>query len=237
MPESGKRIFASSGISSSLDTVLGPVIGATYSSRLTNFKKSNPNLLSDKSLSNNSSKSSSGSSLTLTNNNNTNSSVNNNVTSLKFPHHQFYNSQISTSNNWNNINVRSNSLCSQKVSNWMIWRPYQYSNIVLQFWCLIAINCLRKQIKFSRLAVTTWFSPNVQRNSEMKLKFILFRQTKSTLDLWYFKILRIRLYSGAYINYISNSRFFLFTNQILKRAESFFLSRLSSSRLPQNIEL
>lgn len=119
MSDSGKRIFTSSGISSSLDTVLGPVIGATFLNS-NSSKKSNPNLLSEKSLS--SSKSSSGSSLTLTNNKNVNNSVSNNVTSLQFPHHQFYNSQISTSANWNNINIRSNSLCSQKVRHSQIWR-------------------------------------------------------------------------------------------------------------------
>lgn len=112
MSESGKRIFTSSGISASLDTVLATTIGAN---KLTNYKKSNPNLLiSEKSLSNNSSKSSSGSSLTLTNNNNHNSPSSN----VTFPHHQFYSSQshipVSTSSNWNN-NI-SSSLCSQKVS-------------------------------------------------------------------------------------------------------------------------
>jgi hypothetical protein len=117
MSEPGKRIFTATGISSSLDTVLATTLG-NYSSRLTNYKKSsNPNLLSEKSLSNNSSKSSSGSSLTLTNNNINNNSANNNViTNQQFPHHQFYSSQISNSSNWNNnLNIRSNSVCSQKV--------------------------------------------------------------------------------------------------------------------------
>lgn len=117
MSESGKRIFASAGISSSLDTVLATTL-PNYHNRLTSYKKSNSNLISEKSLSNNSSKSSSGSSLTLTNNT---SSANNNVTnsnsSIQYPHHQFYSSQISTSANWNNnINIRTSSICSQKVS-------------------------------------------------------------------------------------------------------------------------
>lgn len=118
MSESEKRIYTSSGISASLDTVLATTIGTN---KLSNYKKSSPNLLiSEKSLSNNSSKSSSGSSLTLTNNNHKNNknSPNSNVTSLQFPHHQFYSSQshipVSTSSNWNN-NI-STSLCSQKVS-------------------------------------------------------------------------------------------------------------------------
>lgn len=116
MSESGKRIFTSSGISASLDTVLATTIGTN---KLSNYKKSNTNLLiSEKSLSNNSSKSSSGSSLTLTNNNNHNNNNNNSPSSNVFPHHQFYSSQsnipVSTSSNWNN-NI-SNSLCSQKVS-------------------------------------------------------------------------------------------------------------------------
>lgn len=111
-----KRIFASSGISSSLDTVLATTLGQNYSNRLSSYKKSNSNLISEKSLSNHSSKSSSGSSLTLTNNNNVNGSANP-AANQQFPHHQFYSSQISTSNNWNSaINIRSNSLCSQKVS-------------------------------------------------------------------------------------------------------------------------
>lgn len=117
MSEPGKRIFTSAGISSSLDTVLATAIGTNYNNRLiTSYKKSNPNLISEKSLSNNSSKSSSGSSLTLTNNNN--NSANNNSPTNQFPHHQFYSSQqqISHSSNWNNnINIRNNSLCSQKV--------------------------------------------------------------------------------------------------------------------------
>lgn len=122
MSESGKRIFASAGISSSLDTVLATTLGTNYHTN--RLKKSNPNLISEKSLSNNSSKSSSGSSLTLTNNlNNVNSTTTNNITnSQQFPHHQFYQtqiSQISTSSNWNsNLNIRSNSICSQKVSSW-----------------------------------------------------------------------------------------------------------------------
>lgn len=134
MSESGKRIFASPGISSSLDTVLATAIGTNYNNRLlTNYKKSNPNLLSEKSLSNNSSKSSSGSSLTLTNNNNSNGVNNSNSPANQFPHHQFYASQqISNSTNWNNnINIRSNSLCSQKVrrSNlWLYWAsPFEDS--------------------------------------------------------------------------------------------------------------
>lgn len=116
MSESGKRIFTSAGISSSLDTVLATAIGTNFNNRLSKHKKSNSNLLSDKSLSNNSSKSSSGSSLTLTNNNKNSPEIN--VPSIQFPHHQFYSSQqISTSANWNNINIRSNSICSQqKVS-------------------------------------------------------------------------------------------------------------------------
>jgi hypothetical protein len=110
MSETSKRIFASAGISSSLDTVLATTLCANYHNRL---KKSNPNLISDKSLSNNSSKSSSGSSLTLTNNNTNNQ----NVSSPQYPHHQFYQTQISTSSNWNNnINIRANSICSQKVN-------------------------------------------------------------------------------------------------------------------------
>lgn len=118
MSDSSKRIFTSAGISSSLDTVLATTLCTNYPNRL---KKSNPNLLSEKSLSNNSSKSSSGSSLTLTNNNNNNNSnVNNlnNVSSgLQYPHHQFYQTQISTSTNWNNnLNIRSSSICSQKVN-------------------------------------------------------------------------------------------------------------------------
>lgn len=126
MSVSGKKIFTATGISSSLDTVLATTLGPSYNNRLTNFKKSNPNLLSEKSLSNQSSKSSSGSSLTLTNNNtnngnnNTGSANNNNVINQanQYPHHQFYSSQISTSANWNsNINIRSNSVCSQKVRN------------------------------------------------------------------------------------------------------------------------
>ncbi|CRL03671.1 CLUMA_CG016512, isoform A [Clunio marinus] len=99
MSEQGKRIFASSGISSSLDTVLATTLGSNYHNRLTNCKKSNSNLISEKSLSNNSSKSSSGCSLSLTNHT-INNSVNNNSTSNQFPHHQFYSSQISTSANW-----------------------------------------------------------------------------------------------------------------------------------------
>ena len=109
MSETSKRIFASAGISSSLDTVLATTLGTNYNNRL---KKSNPNLISEKSLSNNSSKSSSGSSLTLTNNLHTN---NQNDISLQYPHHQFYQTQISTSTNWNN-NLKSNSIFSQKVS-------------------------------------------------------------------------------------------------------------------------
>ncbi|KAG5677194.1 hypothetical protein PVAND_006974 [Polypedilum vanderplanki] len=114
MPE--KKIFAAAGISTSLDTVLATTLGTNYHSRL---KKSNPNLLSEKSLSNNSSKSSSGSSLTLTNNNHNNNSLNcANGNVNQYPHHQFYCSQISqisTSANWNSTASRS-SLCSQKVS-------------------------------------------------------------------------------------------------------------------------
>lgn len=118
MSESGRRIFATAGISSSLDTVLATAIGTNYNNhKNNNHKKSSSNLCSEKSLSNNSSKSSSGSSLTLTNNN-SNNAVNNNVSPLQFPHHQFYNSQqtISTSANWSNVNIRSASVCSQKVS-------------------------------------------------------------------------------------------------------------------------
>lgn len=116
MSDKGKRIFASSGISSSLDTVLATTLGQNYSKNYSSYKKSNSNLISEKSLSNHSSKSSSGSSLTLTNNNNSNGSANP-APGPQFPHHQFYSSQISTSNNWNSaFNIRSNSLCSQKVS-------------------------------------------------------------------------------------------------------------------------
>lgn len=115
MSESGKKIFTSAGISTSLDTVLATTLGTNYHNRLSNYnKKSSNNLISEKSLSNNSSKSSSGSSLTLTNNNNnnTNNIINN---SNQYPHHQFYSSQISTSaNNWNNT-IRTSSICSQKV--------------------------------------------------------------------------------------------------------------------------
>lgn len=121
MSDSGKRIFTTAGISTSLDTVLATTLGTAYHSRL---KKSNANLLSEKSLSNNSSKSSSGSSLTLTNNqniqNNSANCASNNPN--QFPHHQFYCSQlshISTSANWNNNNSSSggrSSICSQKVS-------------------------------------------------------------------------------------------------------------------------
>lgn len=113
MSERGKKIFAAAGISTSLDTVLATTLGTTYHSRL---KKSNPNLLSEKSLSNNSSKSSSGSSLTLTNNNNNNSNNNNNIINSEknqYPHHQFYCSQISTSANWHS---NRNSISSQKVN-------------------------------------------------------------------------------------------------------------------------
>lgn len=120
MSERGKKIFAAAGISTSLDTVLATTLGTTYHSRL---KKSNPNLLSEKSLSNNSSKSSSGSSLTLTNNTNNIQNNNNNINCAnnntnQYPHHQFYCSQlsqISTSANWNN--TTRNSICSQKVIN------------------------------------------------------------------------------------------------------------------------
>lgn len=117
MSERSKKIFAAAGISTSLDTVLATTLGTTYHSRL---KKSNPNLLSEKSLSNNSSKSSSGSSLTLTNNtssNNNNSPNCVNSNPNQYPHHQFYCSQlshISTSSNWNS--TTRNSICSQKVS-------------------------------------------------------------------------------------------------------------------------
>lgn len=90
MSELGKCTFTE-GISKSLDTVLVTTLGTTYHNRL---KKSNPNLLkSEKSLSNNSSKSSNGSSLTIT--------TNQNPESHQYPHHQFYSSQISTSENWN----------------------------------------------------------------------------------------------------------------------------------------
>lgn len=132
MSVSGKKIFASAGISTSLDTVLATTLGNSYQNRLNNYKRSN-NLLSEKSLSNDSSKSSSGSSLTLTNNNNNNINNNNNNNHISreisnnnnnspnsfnpFPHHQFYSSQISTSaNNWNN-SLRSCSISSQKVTN------------------------------------------------------------------------------------------------------------------------
>ena len=162
MSETGKRIFATAGISSSLDTVLATTLGTNYGNRL-GYKKSNNNLLSEKSLSNNSSKSSSGSSLTLTNNNNNNNSpnnTNNGVSSVQFPHHQFYSSQvsqvsgISTSANWNNnLNIRSNSLCSQsKVNLWHSTAPTPASYSLLfsnrslknQF---IDFNCLRKRAK------------------------------------------------------------------------------------------
>jgi hypothetical protein len=121
MSDAGKKIFTTAGISSSLDTVLVTTLGTSYTSRL---KKSNPNLLSEKSLSNNSSKSSSGSSLTLTNNNNNNNNSNcnnnnnNSANTNQYPHHQFYCSlsQISTSANWNNSVTGRNSICSQKVS-------------------------------------------------------------------------------------------------------------------------
>lgn len=107
MSENSKRIFASAGISSSLDTVLATTLGTTNY----RLKKSNTNLLSEKSLSYNSSKSSSGSSLTITNNNiNNQSFVNGNEQQSFQPHHQFYQTQISTSSNWNN------SICSQKVN-------------------------------------------------------------------------------------------------------------------------
>jgi hypothetical protein len=112
---SEKKIFAAAGISTSLDTVLATTLGTNYHSRL---KKSNPNLLSEKSLSNNSSKSSSGSSLTLTNNANNNNTNCANNNANQYPHHQFYCSQISqisTSANWNSPTGR-NSICSQKVS-------------------------------------------------------------------------------------------------------------------------
>jgi hypothetical protein len=121
MSDSGKRIFTTAGISTSLDTVLATTLGTTYHHRL---KKSNTNLLSDKSLSNNSSnssKSSSGSSLTLTNNQNFQNSVNNTNNCnnpTQFPHHQFYCSQlsqISTSANWNSA-ARSSICSQQKVS-------------------------------------------------------------------------------------------------------------------------
>lgn len=122
MSDSGKRIFTTAGISTSLDTVLATTLGTTYHHRL---KKSNTNLLSDKSLSNNSSnssKSSSGSSLTLTNNQNIQNSANNNNNYnnplTQFPHHQFYCSQlsqISTSANWNSA-ARSSICSQQKVS-------------------------------------------------------------------------------------------------------------------------
>lgn len=135
----GKQIFTSAGISSSLDTVLATTLNNNY--RL-NYKRSNNNLLSEKSLSNNSSKSSSGSSLTLTNNNN-NSANSNNVPSAQFPHHQFYSSQISTSANWNsNINIRSNSLCSQKVRRTHVRTTAScVSSPQIRF---IYFNCLRK---------------------------------------------------------------------------------------------
>ncbi|XP_070494854.1 calcium release-activated calcium channel protein 1 isoform X1 [Chironomus tepperi] len=145
MSERGKKIFAAAGISTSLDTVLATTLGTTYHSRL---KKSNPNLLSEKSLSNNSSKSSSGSSLTLTNNNNINSN-NNNINSEKnqYPHHQFYCSQISTSANWHS---NRNSISSQKrrsglstglamsqtdefhTPNYLSWRKLQLSRAKLK---------------------------------------------------------------------------------------------------------
>lgn len=132
MSESGKRIFASTGISSSLDTVLATTL-PNYHNRLTSYKKSNSNLISEKSLSNNSSKSSSGSSLTLTNNT---SSANNNVINsncnTQYPHHQFYSSQISTSANWNNnIDIRSSSICSQKVSDPYSVRKLQMEHFVV----------------------------------------------------------------------------------------------------------
>lgn len=163
MSESNKRIFTSAGISSSLDTVLATAIGTDYNSRLSKHKKNHSILLSEKSLSNNSSKSSSGSSLTLTNNNKS-SGDSNNVPSIQFPHHQFYSSQqISTSANWNNINIRSNSICSQqKVSSescfeiW--WQQFSFSNptdVQLFHFIVIGFNWLRKQARFSRLAAST----------------------------------------------------------------------------------
>lgn len=147
------KIFApSSGISSSLDTVLATTLGSSYNNRL-KFKQSNPTLLSEKSISNHSSKSSSGSSLTLTNCNNNSASANSftNPTN-QFPHHQFYTGQISTSANWNsNINIRSNSVCSQKVNSWNFRRAVNSSKFVILAETRAAIddvklvNCASKQ--------------------------------------------------------------------------------------------
>lgn len=144
MSDSGKRIFTTAGISTSLDTVLATTLGSAYHSRL---KKSNANLLSEKSLSNNSSKSSSGSSLTLTNNQNIQNQQNNSAnctTNNQFPHHQFYCSQlshISTSANWNNNNNSTggggrNSICSQKVSKIVIKKYILQVRLIFQW-----INC------------------------------------------------------------------------------------------------
>lgn len=120
----GKRIFASAGISSSLDTILATTIGPNYhnikllKTSYSSEEKNNSSKFSEKS----SSKSSSGSSLTLTNNNSKNATISNQNRS---PHHQTYQpqlSQLSTSaNSWNSNlnNIRTNSICSQKVR-WMI---------------------------------------------------------------------------------------------------------------------
>lgn len=124
MSESGKRIFASAGISSSLDTVLATTLGTNYHNRLSNYKKSSSNLISEKSLSNDSSKSSSGSSLTLTNNNTNSNSI---TTSTQYPHHQFYSQQSQISTSQNSWNVKS-SVCSQKVSNLILQPIERFSN-------------------------------------------------------------------------------------------------------------
>lgn len=138
MSDSGKQMFASAGISSSLDTVLATTIPNNYTNRLI-YKKSN-NLLSEKSLSNESSKSSSGSSLTLTNNNTAN---NKQSESQQYPHHQFYSSQISTSANWNSsFNIRSNSLCSQKVRKSHLKSSKAAASCEVRF---IDFNCLRNR--------------------------------------------------------------------------------------------
>lgn len=154
MSDSGKRIFAAASISSSLDTVLATTLNTNYHNN--RLKKSNPNLISDKSLSNNSSKSSSGSSLTLTNNNNNNNSSNlNHVSGQQYPHHQFYQTQISTSANWNNLNIRSGSICSQKVSEkfqldrveWNYWKISWIIVLRHNWYQSIDVNCQQTEMK------------------------------------------------------------------------------------------
>jgi hypothetical protein len=139
MSDDGKRIFASAGISSSLDTILATTIGPNYhnikllKASFSGEEKNNSKPLSEKSLCNNSSKSSSGSSLTLTNNTSKNATISN---LNRSPHHQPSSyqtqlSQLSTSaNSWNcNLNnIRTNSICSQKVSsnfNWIISQSFK----------------------------------------------------------------------------------------------------------------